>query len=458
MMGGIDRRSFIGGASALATLLPGCITPTRRSRWYKGMLHCHTYWSDGRGFPEDAVSVYKAQGYDFMSITDHNLIGRDRSCWRTVEEEEGSWPPKVCRKVFEHYRQTWPQAEVRSGADGKLQVRLRTFDEVRRQFEEPGRFLVMPGVEITQYMPGKNSRGIHVNCINLPEVLPFEAKAPLISEHPGLSVREMLRKDKDAYDALRMKYAGTPSLFFVNHPHWAVMDTVPDDLVVCSDVRFVEVCNNGSVFPVPKGLPDDGWGNDRFWDAVNASRARRRLPLLFGLASDDTHFYQNGRDGSPTESGSPGDGYIRVRAESLTPESLFAAMNRGDFHASSGVDLEDVSFADGTLSVSVVPKEGVSHTIRFIVSKRDFGEPRIVGTKAYPDDRTRVLALPGQGVGVTAKTVTGDRGKSVFASYRLKADDLYVRARIESDEPAFYSPVPSFHPKVRCAWTQPYEK
>ena len=36
------------------------------------------------------------------------------------------------------------------------------------------------------------------------------------------------------------------------------------------------------------------------------------------------------------------------------------------------------------------------------------------------------------------------------------APDIW-RARVESDEPAFYSPVPSFHPKVRCAWTQPHE-
>ena len=46
------------------------------------------------------------------------------------------------------------------------------------------------------------------------------------------------------------------------------------------------------------------------------------------------------------------------------------------------------------------------------------------------------------------------------AEYSLAADDLYVRARVESDERAPYYVLGgkgAMHPKVAMAWTQPYQ-
>lgn len=39
--------------------------------FFKGNLHTHTTCSDGRKTPEDVFSIYQADGYDFLSITDH---------------------------------------------------------------------------------------------------------------------------------------------------------------------------------------------------------------------------------------------------------------------------------------------------------------------------------------------------------------------------------------------------
>lgn len=60
-------------------------------------------------------------------------------------------------------------------------------------------------------------------------------------------------------------------------------------------------------------------------------------------------------------------------------------------------------------------------------------------------------------IGATAKCVTGAKGEAVTASYALGADDLYVRARIESTEP---SRLKGEHlkPRVKAAWTQPYRR
>jgi len=43
-------------------------------RWYKGNLHAHTTNSDGRLSPEEVVAFYRAAGYDFLSITDHEVV------------------------------------------------------------------------------------------------------------------------------------------------------------------------------------------------------------------------------------------------------------------------------------------------------------------------------------------------------------------------------------------------
>ena len=71
-----------------------------------------------------------------------------------------------------------------------------------------------------------------------------------------------------------------------------------------------------------------------------------------------------------------------------------------------------------------------------------------------PKGRTRHLSFYGPEIGQTAKCVKGQAGESIVASYTLGPDDLYVRARIESDEPAFCPG--RLHPKVRCTWTQPF--
>jgi hypothetical protein len=60
----------------------------------------------------------------------------------------------------------------------------------------------------------------------------------------------------------------------------------------------------------------------------------------------------------------------------------------------------------------------------------------------------------GKGIGQVAKSVTGMLGDPVRASYTMKADDLYVRARIKSPE---HPRARAFqHPKCLMAWTQPY--
>lgn len=46
--------------------------------WHKAGLHTHTTISDGKLSPEEAIAVYRENGYDVLAITDHRVSGYTR--------------------------------------------------------------------------------------------------------------------------------------------------------------------------------------------------------------------------------------------------------------------------------------------------------------------------------------------------------------------------------------------
>jgi len=46
----------------------------QEKRWYKGNTHCHTLNSDGDEFPRRVIRWYRDHGYNFITLSDHNLI------------------------------------------------------------------------------------------------------------------------------------------------------------------------------------------------------------------------------------------------------------------------------------------------------------------------------------------------------------------------------------------------
>ena len=45
-----------------------------KEKMLKGGLHCHTTRSDGKGTPEEVIRYHYQNGYDFLAITDHDVI------------------------------------------------------------------------------------------------------------------------------------------------------------------------------------------------------------------------------------------------------------------------------------------------------------------------------------------------------------------------------------------------
>ena len=194
-------------------------------------------------------------------------------------------------------------------------------------------------------------------------------------------------------------------------------------------------------------------------------RAKAGQPLLYAVANDDCHFYPCTKTDKPCPFG---EAYTVVRAAALTPAALFEAMEKGDSYASCGVDLEDVRFDGKTLYVSVPAKKGVTYTIKFITTKRgvDTGVVHTVSVASVGEPSkggrpARTVPVYSKEIGTTVKSVSGDKGRRLAAEYSLAADDLYVRARVESDEPALYYTTGGdgpMHPKTSTAWTQPYQR
>ena len=438
---------------------------TSQLRWYKGNLHCHTYTSDGRAFPEQALASYREAGYDFCAITNHNRLGRETDLWRKVADGAVESPHEVNRRNFDIYRASYPWAEVRDNS-GVTEVRVQPLDAVRARYEVPGKFLVLPGVEISRANSiEQGANHMHMVYVGLEAIDPVVETGYFVQPADSSDMSAIIRQARAEVASLAAGLGDPPHLCFLCHPQWRFYDIVAQNVIDNPEVRFFEVCNNGATFHPVGLLPDDGRYPERLWDAVNAIRAKAGLQLLYAVANDDCHFYPGT---GTTQAIRFGTAFTVVRAASLTPAALFGAMDRGDFYASNGVMLDDLRFdpEKGELTVDVRPKAGVSHTVSFITTKRD-ADTEIVQTVhvpwSGPNDWSgrpaRTLPVYSSEIGATVREVRGGKGESVTASYTLAPDDLYVRARIVSDEQApFYAVGNSapMHPKFASAWTQPY--
>jgi hypothetical protein len=370
--------------------------------WYKGNTHTHTLWSDGNDFPEMIVAWYQERGYDFLALSDHNILSRGEK-WMKVEaiDKRKKKPGATAlEKYGEKFGDEW--VELR-GEGAEREVRLKALAEFRSKFEKPGEFLLIEAEEITDRF--RNNQ-VHINAINLQELIPPQKGASVVE-----TVRNNLRMVAEQAERL-----GRPILAHLNHPNFHYSFTA-EQLAEVLEEQFFEVYNG---HPGINHLGDaEHPGDEELWDVANALRlGKLKAAPLFGVATDDSHDYHGGNV-------SPGRGWVMVRSEKLEANALIEAMKKGDFYASTGVVLDEVSHADGVLLVKARVQDGVDYEIQFIGTRQ--------GEDAEPGE---VLAI--------------NEGPS--ASYPLQGDELYVRAVVTSSRS---HPNPSFTDQQEQAWTQP---
>ena len=209
----------------------------------------------------------------------------------------------------------------------------------------------------------------------------------------------------------------TPMFAHINHPNFGYGISA-DDLKQLNGERFFEVYNG---HPAVNNEGDDMHiDTETMWDLVNIHYLNKGKPLLFGIATDDSHRYHS----FSSEDSNTGRGWVMVNCKKLATEDIISAMEKGDFYASTGVHLKKLFTDKKQIEIEVDPEFGVIYEIIFI---------------GYQKGAEDVVEL---------KKVIG---KS--ASYNFKKEDVFVRVRINSDAK---KDNPIIKDETKKAWTQPF--
>ena len=234
---------------------------------------------------------------------------------------------------------------------------LTDHDKITR-IDAPQGLVLIAGEEVTDRLPGKP---LHVNAIGLERVVAVQG---------GKTPAEVLQRDIDAIRAA----GGVP---LVNHPNfgWAFG---ADELLQLRNFSLLEIAS-GHPYVNTQGPPSV----ESMWDKLLTAGRR-----VYGVAVDDSHHLKRPWD---TDVALPGKAWVVVRAE-RDAKSIVAALERGDFYASTGVELEEVSAS----RVKVREKNKARYRIQFIGSGG------------------RVL----------------QESEGAAATYAIRGDEGYVRAKV----------------------------
>ena len=251
-------------------------------------------------------------------------------------------------------------------------------EPLNASFSKAGEFAVFEGQEITDRADGKPH---HVNGLGIGKVImPLRAGDALT----------VLQTDIDAV----RKAGGLPQ---INHPNfgWALT------------AETIAKTKGGTHFELFNGHPlvnNQGGGGspstEEIWDTV-LSTGR----LIYAMATDDVHTVKKLGDRSKA---TPGHGWVIVRANELTQGAIIEALDRGDFYASTGVELAEYSADQKSVSIKVKEQRWSKYRIKFIGK----------GGKVLQEDLT------------------------ASATYKIKGNEGYVRAKV-------------LESNGKTAWTQP---
>ena len=319
-----------------------------QGRWFKGNTHAHSLNSDGDVPVDEVVRWYREHGYHFTFITEH-----------------------------EYFTDVAPLNALFAGAN---------------------RFLVIAGQEVTQRVAdAKHSGGVrqaHVNALGTSRLVPTVGVKNIVS---GMTIAQTYARNGAAIQA-----AG--GIIQVNHPNF-IWSVPLADMMDLPDSTLFEVWNGHPIVYNLGGTDSTGQemlSTEARWDSV-LSRGK----LLFGVADDDSHSYKP-QDAENPDMARPGRGWIWVRADTLSADAIVRALRRGDFYASTGITLRELTIDSGQYRLEITPA----------------------------GDRRYLTEFIGQGGRILARSTT------LRPSYRITGSEGYVRARVSDSS-------------GRMAWTQP---
>jgi hypothetical protein len=407
---------------ALLIALP-CLS--HAEQWFKGNTHTHSLWSDGNDFPEMIADWYVQHGYHFLAFTDHNIM-HDKEVWMSVanvEKRRKAIGKTTMQKYTARFGPDWVQTRE---MNGEQEVRLKQKADYASLFEKPGQFLLMNGEEISASFKGAP---LHMNALNLQQTI----EAVKDQGDSVETLRQNLRNVKAQSEKL-----GVPMITHLNHPNfrWAL---TADELAAVLEENYFEIYNGHPLINYEGDTQRDG--HERIWDIVNTLRLRQHKGQpLFGVGTDDSHNYHG-------ESSRPGRGWVMVKAKELAPSAIIAAMEVGDFYASSGVTLDSVSYSSGKLRIQIKAEAGVSYRTEIRGTLKQHDTATQIIAVADPKDPHKTRIQHSQDIGKVLATLEGST-----IEWSPTGQELYFRAIITSSKA---HPDPSYEAQHEMAWTQP---
>lgn len=242
-------------------------------------------------------------------------------------------------------------------------------------------FMLIPGQEIT------GQHVIHTTALNTRSLVDWKRKRDKKSD-----------VIQDHVDGAHQAH-GVPIL---NHPnfHYAI---TADDMLPVKRLHLFELYNG---HPQVNNFGDEKHAStEKIWDTLLSAGV-----LIYGVSSDDAHQFKKWAQNASN----PGRGWIMVRSATLTPDAITQAVYRGDFYASSGVMLHEVSSTDGLYRVRVDEE----------ATARELASPILYGRRITTGESGYRITFIGPG-GKTLQT-----SQAAQAEFKITPDNSYVRCKV----------------------------
>jgi len=262
--------------------------------FYKANLHMHTTVSDGRMTPEETKEAYKKRGYSVVAYTDH----------------EG---------LVSHAKLT----------DEEF-VAITSYEVATNNGITPMDFRFEKTYHMNLYAkdPLKDiSPVFNMELLWIEKVLEHMSKEAQEVNWPREYTIESMNKLIE-----RVKEDGF--LVCLCHPNWSLQNY--PDYAGLKGLWGVECYNTCSTI---HGYPDTMQPID---DLLQMGER------VFPVAADDAH-------GSKDDPNDCFGGFVMIKAEKLDYDTIMAALEKGDFYASSGPSIEELYLEDGTLHIKTSP-------------------------------------------------------------------------------------------------------
>jgi hypothetical protein len=279
--------------------------------FYKANLHCHSTFSDGHLTPEEIKELYKKLGYSIVAYTDHDIL---------IPHDELNDDEFLALHGFE--------IEINDNIHSS-NLEIMTCHIC---------FIGIDPDNITQ--PFWNPRYLFSNAKNYADFVKHDDNEPnYVREYTGEAISTLMQGCRDKG-------------FFVtyNHPTWS-LEAYPQYMSY-NGMHAFEMYNGGCL---AAGFADY---HPRVYDDMLMGGKK-----LYCIGADDNHNHAD-----PTKRRyDSGWSWTMIKADSLAYRDVTKALVNGQFYASEGAVIEELTFEDGRINVKcgkadrIICNYGVRH-------------------------------------------------------------------------------------------------